>query len=126
MSTLSKEPVRSPDKLKVIVTIVNRSKSEYYADFIQSQGVNVQFFVSAHGTSPKETLDLLGLADDKKSVILGVVPAAKSHDVLTALGERFKTIKNGKGVAFTIPMTSVIGVNAYKLLANIKDSERFF
>ena len=126
MSTVNREPVRSPDKLKLLVTIVNRSKSEYYADFIQSQGVNVQFFVSAQGTSSKEMLDLLGLADDKKSVILGIVPADRSHDLLSALGERFRTIRNGKGVAFTVPLTSVIGVSTYRLLANIRDTQGFF
>ena len=46
------EPVKSPDRLKLIVTIVNRSKSEYYADFIQSQGVNVQYFVSVQDEVP--------------------------------------------------------------------------
>lgn len=119
-------PVRSPDRLKLIVTIVNRSKSEYYADFVQSQGVNVQYFVSAQGTSTAEMLELLGLADDRKSVIVGVVQAAKSHELLMALEEKFRTIRNGKGIAFTVPLTSVIGVNTFELLSNIRFSERFF
>ena len=120
------DPVHSPDKLKLIITVVNRSKSEYYADYIQSHGVNVQFFVSAKGTSPKEITEFLGLSDDKKSVILGVAEASAAHKVLEDLAEKFKTIKNGKGIAFTVPMTSMIGVSAYKLLANIKEEESFF
>ncbi len=126
MATDNLEPVKSPDRLKLIVTIVNRSKSEYYADFIQSQGVNVQYFVSAQGTSTAEMLELIGLADDRKSVIFGVVQAAKSHELLQALEERFKTVRNGKGIAFTVPLTSVIGVNVFELLSNIRSSERFF
>ena len=126
MSSVHPEPVRSPDKLKMIITIVNRSKSEYYADLIQSRGVNVQYFVSARGTSPKEMLTLIGLSDEKKSVIVGIVQAAAAHALLTELDEKFRTIKNGKGIAFTVPLTSVIGVNTYALLANLRETQRFF
>jgi hypothetical protein len=30
----------------------------------------------------------------------------------------FKTIKNGKGIAFAVPLSSVIGVNNYQFLSN--------
>ena len=124
MAEEKQAPVRSPDRLKLLVTIVNRSKSEYYADFIQSQGVDVQYFVSAQGTSTAEMLELIGLADDRKSVILGVVQAAKSHELLLALEERFRTVRNGKGIAFTVPVASVIGVTAFELLSNLRNPGR--
>ena len=34
-------------------------------------------------------------------------------------------IKNGKGVAFTVPLTSVIGVSAYRFLSDDRDTQRF-
>jgi len=40
----------------------------------------------------------------------------------------FKTMKNGKGIAFTVPMTSVIGVSIYGFLSNnrmtVKEEEK--
>jgi hypothetical protein len=38
---------------------------------------------------------------------------------LKALEEKFRTIKNGKGIAYTVPMTGTIGVAIYRFLANI-------
>ena len=37
---------------------------------------------------------------------------------LDALEEKFNTIKNGKGIAYTVPMTSTIGVAIYQFLCN--------
>ena len=39
-------------------------------------------------------------------------------DVLSALEERFRTVKNGKGLAFTVPMSGTIGVAIYRFLSN--------
>ena len=39
-------------------------------------------------------------------------------DAVAALDEKFKTIKGGKGVAFTIPLSSVIGTLIYRFLSN--------
>ncbi|MBQ1848382.1 MAG: hypothetical protein II135_10275 [Clostridia bacterium] len=121
-NTKAAEPLRSPDKLKLLIAVVNREKSEYYADYIQSFGVNVHYFVSAHGTSKSYMLDFIGLSgDDRKSVILGAVSAERAPALLEGLDNKFKTIKNGKGVAFTVPFASVIGVTAYRFLADKRD-----
>ena len=37
---------------------------------------------------------------------------------LAKLEEKFNTIKNGKGIAYTVPMTSTIGVAIYQFLSN--------
>ena len=119
-----KQTLGSPEKLKLLITVVNRVKSEYYADLIQSFGVNMQLFVSAQGTAKTQTLEYLGLNDDRKSVMIGAVRADRADEILSALDERFKTIKNGKGIAFTIPMSSVIGVSAYRFLADSREDNR--
>lgn len=118
-------PVRSPDGLKLVITVVNREKSEYYADLIQSCGCNFQCFVSAHGTAKTETLEMLGLSDDGKSVILSVISADRADSLLETLGQRFRTIKNGKGISFTVPMSSVIGALVYRFLSDKRETQRF-
>ncbi len=117
------DKVSSPEGLKLLITVVNRVKSEYYADLIQSHGANIQCFVSALGTDNSQVLDLIGLADDRKSAIFSVIRADRAPELLEVLSERFRTIKNGKGIAFTVPLTSLIGVSVYKFLADKRESE---
>lgn len=118
MTNEQKKPILAPSKLKLLVTVVNRSKAEFYMDLLQSYEVNMQLRLLARGTASAEELKFLGLEDPEKAVILGVIREARAHDALLTLESKFKTIKNGKGVAFTIPLKSTIGVAVYKFLCN--------
>ena len=112
----SRQP--APPKLKLLVTVVNREKAELYTALLQSFEVNFQIAVSAEGTANTETLRLLGLTDSKKAVILSVIREDMAASALRFLEEKFETIKNGKGIAYTIPMTGTIGVAIYQFLSN--------
>ena len=119
------DPVRSPDGLKLVITIVNREKTEYYIDLIQSCGANMQLTAPAHGTAKTEVLDVLGLNDDGKTVIFSVISADRAPALIETLGKRFGSIKNGKGIAFSVPFTGMIGVLAYRFLADKREDKRF-
>ena len=108
----------APRKLKLLVTVVNREKAEFYVDFIQSFEVNFQTAMAAHGTASQETLRLLGLGESNKTVIFSVIREDMCDKALSALEQKFKTIKNGKGIAYTVPMTGTIGVAIYRFLSN--------
>lgn len=107
-------------KLKLLVTVVNRNKTEFFLDFLTAYEVNFQTSVLASGTAKSETLYMLGLEDSDKSVIFSVIREDKVTEALHGLEDKFKTIKNGKGIAFTIPMSSVIGVAIYRFLSNAR------
>ncbi len=109
-------------KLELLVTVVNRSKAEYYMDLIQNHEVNMQMALPAKGTANAETLKLLGLAGSEKAVILSAVREDKVKELLAELGEKFVSIRNGSGIAYTIPMSSVIGVAVYGFLSNNKQT----
>lgn len=117
----AKENTVTAERLELMVTVVNRNKTEYYVDLIQSFDVNMQVIALAHGTADATTLRYLGLTDTNKGVIFSVIQQKKIPDALAALEHRFATVKGGKGIAFTLPMTSVIGTLLYGFLSNNKD-----
>lgn len=104
-------------KLKLLFTVVDWRKKEFYADVIASFGVNCQMGLVGQGTASSELVELLGL-NLHKAVILSVVREDLVDDILNALEERFAIIKNGKGVSFAVPLSSVIGVNLYQFLSD--------
>lgn len=108
----------SVEKLKLLVTVVDRVKSDYYADLLQSFDVNLQVMSLGHGTASAKMLGYLGLTDVEKMVIFSVIRESKLPEALHTLDEKFKTIKGGKGIAFTVPLTSVIGTLIYGFLSN--------
>ena len=60
----------------------------------------------------------LGLPDSDKTVIFSVIREDKASEALEALSEKFQTIRGGKGIAYTVPMTGTIGVAIYQFLSN--------
>ena len=106
-------------KLKLLFTVVDRPKAEFYLDVLSQFEVNCQMVVSGKGTAHSELIELLGL-NIHKAVILSVVREDLVDPVMNCLESKFATIKNGKGIAFAVPMSSVIGVNMYQFLSNNK------
>lgn len=105
-------------RLKLLISVVNRSKADFYVDLIQSFGANMQLVCLAHGTASAQMISLLGLEDSARAVIFSIIREDRADDIMTALGEKFRTIKNGKGVAYSVPLSSMIGVAAYGFLSN--------
>ena len=104
-------------KLKVLFTIVDRNKGEFYMDVISQYDVNFQMQLSGKGTANSELVDLLGL-NIHKAVILSVVREDLVEPIMHTLEDKFATIKKGKGIAFAVPMSSIIGVNLYQFMSN--------
>ena len=107
-------------KLKLLVTVVNRNKTEFYVDFLSGFEVNFQTGMLGEGTAHSDTLHMLGLENSEKGIILSVIREDKAEEILRALGEKFHTVRRGKGIAYTIPLDSVIGVAVYRFLSNHK------
>ena len=106
-------------KLELLAAIVHNDKAAYFSSLIQSHQANIQLTTPAKGTSHL-ILDYLGLTERPKSLILSVVRADQAGALIDLLNETFKKGSAYKGVAFTIPFSSVIGTLAYGFLSNDK------
>ena len=114
-----KDELKAPIKLKILVTIVDRKKVDFYISALEGFQVNMQTVIYAKGTAPKEIVSQFGITTDK-AVILSVVREDRIKDILIAYEDKYFKTKNGKGVAFTIPIKSLIGVLIYQFLADIE------
>ena len=99
-----KKQVSDVKKLKMLITVVDRSKALFYVDLLEQFEVNVQMVIYGRGTANSEMLNLLGIAESDKAVIMSNIREDK--------------VKNGKGIAYTISLDSIIGVSMYQLLSN--------
>ena len=104
-------------KLKLLFTVVDRPKAEFYLDVLSQFEVNCQMVVNGKGTAQSDLIDLLGL-NIHKAVIVSVVREDLVDEITKTLEQKFETIKNGKGIAFAVPMSGIIGVNMYQFLSN--------
>ena len=114
--TKNKKQNLAPHKLMLLITVIPRSKAEFYLDLLQQFEVNVQLEVSAYGTARKG----FGLfeSDLEKQALFSIIREDNLSAAVAALEDKFATIRGGKGIACAIPFTSMIGVTAYQFLSN--------
>ena len=108
----------APSRLVLLVTVVNKGKGTFFADFLKTFDVNMQMSFVGRGTARSDLIELLGLKDDRRSIIFSVLRAGRTDAVLAALEERFRSVNDGTGIAFTLPLSSVIGRLSYGFLSN--------
>ena len=118
LSKVKTEGLQAPVRLKILVTIIDRKKVDFYISNLEGFGANVQEIIYASGTTPRK--DILGIKVSEKAVILSVVREDRIKEILATFEDKYFQTKNGKGIAFTIPIKSMIGVMLYQFLAGIE------
>ncbi|MBO4283798.1 MAG: hypothetical protein J5958_04140 [Clostridia bacterium] len=115
------DTLKAPKKLKLLFTVVDRKKAELYADLLGDYSVNLQIVLPGEGTAKTETLRLLGLDDTARAVIVSVIRDDLAPAIFEMLEEKFRTVRGGKGIAWSVPMTSAVGVAIYQFLSDYRD-----
>lgn len=106
-------------KLEMLLAVVHNDKAAYFSSLIQSHQANLQLTIPAKGTTHL-ILNYLGLTDQPKSLLVSIVRSDQAGPLIDLLEETFRKGKKYKGIAFTVPLTSVIGTLAYGFLSNDK------
>ena len=102
-------------KLKLLFVVVDRSKANFYLDMLEQYEVNFQTVIYGSGTAEAARF---GVTESDKALLLSVIREDMVTPVLHMLEEKFARVKNGKGIAFTVPFGSVMGVQNYCFLSN--------
>ena len=106
----------APIALELVIAIVEKSKTPFYVDLLQSLGSNMQVVTGAKGTADVRILDMLGLVNHEQNAIFSVVRSDRLEETMDALEDRFRNRKNGKGIAMAVPLSSTIGTMVYGFL----------
>lgn len=117
----TKNRVDAPVKLKVLITIVNRKKADFYTSVLEGFDVTTSQVLYGNGLASKQILAYLGLNKTEKAVIISIVKETNVKDILAAYEDKYFKVKDAQGVAFTIPLSQMVGINAYKFLTNMED-----
>lgn len=105
-------------KLKLLVIIINKNQTEFFIDLLQKNDSGVQIYFQGHGTASSQLSDLMGLGETDKDILVSVVREELVPHILECIEARFSLSRKAKGLAFTLPVTSVVGVSIYKYLTN--------
>ena len=109
----------APNRLVLLITVVQKGKGTFFSDYLlETFGANLQIAIVGNGTAQDNLVEFLGLKESRRSVIFSIVREDRVEAILAALEEHFHTVNRDTGIAFTVPLTSVIGKLSYAFLSN--------
>ena len=103
------EMTQAPSSLHMVVTIVDGGKGEKVIKIAKAEHVTLHFVCLGWGTARTEMLDLLGLGETKKDIIMCMLPGPRVEQLLTHLATDMKMKYPGKGIAFALPLSGTSG-----------------
>lgn len=113
------EIIKKEKPIKLLITIVDRGKGEKVTALYKKLKVSYQLILLGQGTADSDIIDLLGLAETDKDVVLSVVEVDLVGKIFERLNEDLQFNKAGHGIAFTIPISSVGGPITLSILKGL-------
>ena len=112
-------------KHEVILCIVNSGFSEAVMDAARELGARGGTVIRGRGTANAEAERLYGIAiQPEKEIVMILVDSAIKNDILHALYKAVGLNTPGQGIAFTLPVESVVGLSSAPILQDNKNEDK--
>ena len=97
---------------EAIFCIVNSGYSETVMDAAKKLGARGGTVINARGTASKEAESFFHITiQPEKEIVMIIVPSSIKDDVLHALYKEVGLDSAGQGIAFAMPVDSVVGIS---------------
>lgn len=97
-------------KVKMLVSIINKADQEKLTETLNRYCTAMHFSGIGHGTARSHHRSYFGIDDVEKRVTFSLVPGNLEHTLLNAIGRELKLYLLGKGIAFTMPLSSISNI----------------
>lgn len=104
-------------KMNLIVTIVSRGKGAEAGEVYHDYNVSLPAVLRGHGTASSAMMDLLGLDEPEKDILLGVALSRMTPLLMAGLSAKMNFLRPGGGIAFAVPLSGVSRAISDRLLA---------
>lgn len=104
--------------LYLLLTVVNDGQGSAIVRLVRSFGASSSFVCHGRGTASNDFYEVFGLTHSEKQIVLTPLRADMYPNVRKAIVERFGINESSKGISILLPISSVIGKNAYRLLSD--------
>ncbi|MFO7296300.1 MAG: P-II family nitrogen regulator [Clostridia bacterium] len=99
---------------ELIYVIVNFGMGSKVLQTAKKHGMTGGTVFLGRGTVKSHVLELLGITDERKEIVVMAADRKTADEVAEFLNEHFHFEKPHHGIAFTMPVCDIIGSTAYK------------
>ncbi len=113
-------------ELNCFLCIIRRKETDEFLRFFEKNGIQTVLTANCEGTAQSKTLDLLGVEEVEKTLLLCVLRQEKLKTVIRHLSTDMQIDLPGRGVGLALPIDSVGGESTLERLtegAPLKERE---
>ena len=103
-------------KLMLLTVIVDYEKSNSVSELLKKLGCRNIVIAHGKGTARSEMLTMLGLGENDKAVLMGVMREEAEKEIIAKIDKKLHLDRPGNGVAFTMDIKSVGGLKTLEYL----------
>lgn len=92
---------------QLLFVVVAREGGKAAAKLLQDCHIPFHYQTLAEGTASSDTLDVMGLAEADKLLLLGIAPSNLSELVMSRIGKSPRLSATGMCIAFSVPLTGI-------------------
>lgn len=107
-------------QLMLLCVVANEGQEEAIASLLYENEAYACFFTRGKGTSTTYFAEVVGTGELRKVIVFSIIRADVWGLIKRALEKRFAVSRISKGIAFTVPLSSIMSVSVYKMLGNIR------
>ena len=101
------------NQFEMVIAIINNGYSEEVMDAVKECGATGGTILNARGTANTEIEKFFGISiSSEKEVVMIIVSKSIKEAVLKAIYEKVGLDTPGQGIAFTLPVDDVVGINS--------------
>ena len=100
------------NQFEMVFAIINSGYSEEVMDAVKECGATGGTILNARGTANTEIEKFFGISiSSEKELVMIIIPTSIKKDVLHAIYQKVGLDTPGQGIAFTVPVDDVVGIN---------------
>ncbi len=105
-----------PNRTKLLVSIVNHSDGKQLKTILDECSVSLSLSFDGTGTARSSILDYFGIGETEKTIVLSLFPESDEDLIIREIRTKMSLYLVGRGISFTVPLTSVSEIVANGLL----------
>ena len=97
-------------QVKLLVGIINKEDENRFSEIVNECATALHFSGIGHGTARSNYMSYFGFNEIEKRINMSLIPSHAEHSILSAIGHGLKLYLVGRGIAFTIPISTISSI----------------
>lgn len=111
------------NQIMMLFSIVGRGKSKKYMDMLTSKGISFHMQMTAHGTAPSEMMDIFGLGNTDKDVVISFATGRTCNSYVEELTKNVGAISEYGGLMMCFRLSAINRLTAEIIHRSTPDSD---